>query len=138
LITFERIEADDASVEVGEGGGGGVPAEGGGVAAASLDEVGPACVVLQDPFERAGECGDAGGTVVRQQVRLDDLGGVADHLGERSGVGGHHGNPGVHRLERRHAEALVARRIREHVGPPQQRDPVGLADRADPDDACTV
>ena len=39
---------------------------------------------------------------------------VAEHLGERAGVAGDDGHAGTHRLERREAESLVDRRIREH------------------------
>ena len=54
---------------------------------------------------------------VGQRVDVDRRhqdGGVAEHLGERAGVAGDDRHAALHRLERREAEALVDRRVREH------------------------
>ena len=70
------------------------------------DEILAECRVGEHASERVGE----GGVVTRRHEER----GVADNLGQRPRVGGHHGHAGGHGLERRVPEPLVEGGIREH------------------------
>jgi hypothetical protein len=74
--------------------------------------------------DRTVECaGERVDVAHRHQQR-----GVADHLGDRPGGGGHHGRADLHRVEQRETEALVERWIGEHCGVVQQPRASGLVD----------
>src|SRR5438552_18515509 len=69
---------------------------------------------------------------------LHELGGLAEHAGQRPRSSGHDRYAGGHRLERSEAEALVARGIGEHRRAGQQVDPGLIIDEPEPHDPLAV
>ena len=92
-------------VEVEELVDGVVPGERAVAGAAACDEDAADAVVGEHGGERGGEGVDV--------VGATSSGGVADDLGDAHRRRGDHRDAGGHRLERREAEALVERRVRE-------------------------
>src|SRR5947209_12460229 len=94
---------DGLAVDVGSGSGHRPP----GVALLDPPPTGgperlPAVWIVQQPRQREGE--------VRRVAGLDQLGAVADHLGQRARTGGDQRRLTGHRLDRRDREPLVERR----------------------------
>ena len=65
-----------------------------------------------------------------ESLAVDNQGGVAARLGQRSGAGGDHRRTGCHRLQTREPEALVARRHCERHRARVETGEVGLVDVA--------
>ena len=90
------------------------PRELGGAPRPRVAELGGARGVVEDRRDRARERAGI--------IRVDDRGRVAHDFGERGSGAGDERCAAGERLERRQPEALLERRIRDHVGPAQQRD----------------
>ena len=70
--------------------------------------------------------------------RVDERGGVAEHLGSEPAVRRDDRDARGHRLERREPEALVARRVREHGRAGEQVAALRVGDVPEPDDPVAV
>ena len=85
------------------------------------DEAGPQLLVFEAAVEGRGQA-----VLI---LRFDQQGAVTEDLGKRAHRGGHDGDAGLHGLEGRESEPLVARGVGQHVRTAQQR---GQFERFDP------